>query len=290
MEIRPFTPSLLGAVLLLSGTAMQAAEAAPVFAVSSYTADVVFSDASALEQTRMTISFDGTSYFSASGGSNSGPRVAQFAADGSLIDTYSPGLDLRSVFTNGGHEIFARQYDDSTIYKQTSPGSFSAQLTLSGNPLDEQSAVVLNRNGQFVAMADGLVSLWDGNGQALSTFALAGFGSQNDEGGYPANRGIAAVGDHLFTYSAGIVSAWDYSGQRVDSATLVDAGTRFDSYFSFSYANGRFFVLDDANGAWRGYDAGLGSDVAPVPLPASVLMMGGALVALGLRRRTAARH
>ena len=290
METRSFKPALLGALLLLSGAALQSAEAAPVFASTNYSADVVFSDAAALQQTRMTISFDGTSYFSASGGGNGGTRVAQFSADGSLVDTYSPGLDLRSVFTNGSHEVLARPYADSTIYKQTSPGSFSALVTFTGNPLDDQSAVVMNKSGQFVAMQGGLVSLWNASGQALSTFSLNGFGSQNDENGYPANRGIAAVGDHLFTYSAGTVSAWDYSGQRVDTAVLDGAGTSFDSYFSFSYANGRFFVLDDANGSWRGYDAGLGSDVAPVPLPSSVLLMGGALVGLALRRRGPIRH
>lgn len=277
-----FKPALLASLLVMSG-AMLDAEAAPVFSSASYTADVVFADADALEQTRMTISFDGSHYFSASGGNTDGLRIAEFGADGTLIAAYAPGLDLRSVFTNGSGQVLARAFDDSTVYRQTSPGSFGALLTLEPNGLDSQSAVVMNAAGQFVAMNQGAVSLWDGQGHALTGFNLAGFGAQNGEANYPAGRGIAAVGDLLFTYAAGTVSAWDYSGQRVDSATLEGAGTSFDSYFSFSYANGRFFVLDDAHGSWRGYDAGLGT--APVPVPASVFLMGGALVGLGLRRR-----
>ncbi len=289
MSTESFKPGLLAALLVLSGTVMAAAEAAPVFTSASYSADIVFGDASALEQTRMTISYDGSNYFSGSGGGAFGARVAQFAADGALIDTFAPGLDLRSVFTNGHHQVLARQFSDSTIYQQTSLGTFTALLNLNGNTLDAQSAVVMNKAGQFVAMSGGTVSLWDSNGQAVSSFTLVDFGALNEESNYPAARGIAAVGDHLFTYSKGTVSAWDYSGQRVDSATLTDAGTSFDSDFSFSYANGRFFVIDDTNGSWRGFDAGLGVDVAPVPLPASIVLLGGALMGLGLRRRAQPR-
>lgn len=277
-------PALLATLLVMSG-AMLHAEAAPVFSSASYTADVVFADADALVQTRMTLSFDGNHYFSAAGGNSDGARVAEFAGDGTLIATYEPGLDLRSIFTSGSHQVLARAFDDSTVYRQTSPGSFSALLSLESNSLDAQSAVVMNKLGQFVAVHSGLVSVWDDQGQALTSFALAGFGAQNGEADYPAERGVAVVGDHLFTYAAGVVSAWDYTGQRVDTATLVGAGTSFDSYFSFSYANGRFFVIDGASGQWRGFDAGLGSDTAPVPVPASVFLMGSALVGLSLRRR-----
>src|SRR5262249_47249002 len=155
--------------------------------------------------------------------------------------------------------IYARSYADPTVYKMTSPGVFVPFVTLTGGPLDIQSAVVFNGalNG-FVAMNGGVVTQWDLAGNFLSTTNLAGGGAVAGEGNYPQDRGIAVIGNRWLTYSNQTLSMWDLAGNRLGTTTLLGAGTSFDSHFSFSYANGRAFVVDNAGGMWRGYDVGLG--------------------------------
>src|SRR5229473_2911451 len=111
----------------------------------SYAVSFTFMDASSLEQTRITAAYDGINYWSSSGGGTFGLRLAQYDGDtGMLIATYAPGLDFRSIFTDDAGTLYARQYADPTIYKQSAPGSFVSFLRLSGGTLDAQSAVELN--------------------------------------------------------------------------------------------------------------------------------------------------
>ena len=256
------------------------AQAGPVFSAASYTADVVFRDV--LSYTTMPLTYDGTSYWSTSGGYTGGLREARYDAAGVATGTFSPGLDFRSIFTDGSNNVLARQFSDGTIYRQTSPGVFaSSGVGLAG--LDNQSAVALNSAGQYVAMKGGDVRVYDAAGALASTFKLNGYYS-----GYVADRGIAAAGAYLFTYFNQVVSAWDYTGALIDSARLSGAGTGFDSYYSFSYANNRFFVVDGSGGNWRGFNANLSSGNS-VPEPSSLTL---SLLALGtglgvLRRRAA---
>ncbi len=262
---------------------MSQAHAGPLFGQAAYAADTTFRDV--LGSTTMTMAYDGTSYWSASGGGTSGTRLARYDGAGNSTGTFAPGLDFRSVFTNATNEVLARQYFDRTIYKQTAPGTFSSQLTLTGGVLDEQSSVVMNGNGQFVAMIGGQVDVWDATGVHINAFALNGY-----TGSYPESRGIAAAGTYLFTYFSQTLKAWDYSGNEVDSTTLTDAGSDFDSHFSISYANDRFFVVDDAGRTWRGYDVGLGGGTVPVPEPGALALVGLALAGLALARRRRARQ
>ncbi|MBL8820433.1 MAG: PEP-CTERM sorting domain-containing protein [Planctomyces sp.] len=268
---------IAGLVLAATAGHVQAGFSSP-----NYSADVVFQDR--LDSTTMTLAFDGTHYWSTSGGSSFGTREAQYNSGGSLVATFAPGLDFRSVFTDSSGDVFARQYNNSTIYKQTSPGVFSAHVVLAG-AIDDQSSVVLNGNGtEYIALDSGTVNRWNTSGTALSSISLIGWGSVAGETNYPANRGIAAVGDSWLTYSDGTLSMWDSLGNRTGQTTLIGAGTTFDSHFSLSYANGRVFIVDEAGGNWRGYDVGLSS--SPVPEPGSIALWGlGALGAMFARRK-----
>jgi len=230
------------------------------FDSSSYTADIVFSEASLLSGTRMTMAWDGTEYWASSGGGSGGNRLASYDPIGASWTYYLPGLDLRSVFTmgDGTADVFTRSYNDRDVDIQTTPGTFVFDTNLVGGILDNQSAVVWDDiNEEFVAHESGTVSRWDAGGTYLGAVTLIGYGSGTGETSYPNNRGLAfGLGVYL-TYSSGVVSAWDTStGDRLDSATLTGAGTTFDSHFSYSYANGRFFVVDQSGGSWRGYPIG----------------------------------
>ncbi len=268
---------------LFCATSLALAVAGPASAISlqsSYTADVVFDDA--LLATTMTIAFDGANYWSTSGGTTTGVRYAQYGADGSLIETFAPGIDFRSVFMSVGGDVLVREFSNNTIGRQTAPGQFTDDVTLTGAQIDAQSSVVQNDEGEFVAMQGGVVQRFDASGQFIDSVTLNGF----VDFGYPANRGIAAAEGYLLTYDATqALNVWDYSGSLVGSTILEGAGTTFDSLFSLSYTNDRVFIVDVAGGDWRGYDLGL---AAVVPVPASgLLMIAGMGAILVLRRKGA---
>jgi hypothetical protein len=237
---------------------------------TNYFASLTFTDA--LATTTMPIAFDGTNYWSCSGGTVSGVRLARYDTNGVLIATYSPGLDFRSVFTDGAGVVLARAFSDRTIYRQTSPGVFSASgVTLSGGDLDPQASVVLNGGGtEYLAVSNGVVSRWDPSGALLGSVALQGFGSVSGENAYPPNRGIGAFGDFWLTYNgSNVLSVWDTTGNRLTRVTLSGNGTNFDSGYSFSFCNGKAFVVDVAGGLWRGYDVGSPGSVAIYGAPST---------------------
>ncbi len=226
---------------------------------AAYAADVVFKDQ--LGTTTMTIAWDGTSYWSSSGGGAGGVRYAKYSGAGAALGTYSPGIDFRSVFTKGGNgaTVYAREYASNLIKQQGAAGVFSNVITLAGGALDAQAAVVWNEDAsELVAFNAGTVSRWSAAGASIGTVALTGFGNLNGENTQPQNRGIVKVGGYYFTYSAGVLSAWSAAGARVKTTVLTSAGTSSDSYYSLSYANGRIFVVDAAGGSWRGYPVGFG--------------------------------
>lgn len=248
---------ILACVLAVGGVGK--AKGQHVIFNDNYDVSFTFMDAPSLEQTRMPAAHDGIYYWSSSGGSPGGLRLAQYdGATGDLIATYAPNLDFRSIFTDAAGNLYARQFNSPIIYQQTDPGTFATYVTLIGGPLDQQSAVVLNSDGtEYIAMAGGTVSQWDSTGTFLGTVALLGYGTMFGEQNYPNNRGIAAAGGYWLTYSNRMLSAWDDQGNRVDTTELLNAGTGFDSHFSFSYANGMVFIVDGAGGVWRGYNVGL---------------------------------
>jgi hypothetical protein len=229
-----------------------------------------FTFSNGLGETTTGLTFDGTNYWSCSGGSHNGARFANYDTNGALISTNSPGLDFRSVFTDANGAVLARQYDDNIIYQQTAPGVFTPSgIALTGGNLDAQSAVVLNGAGTaYLAMSSGVVSRWDPDGDFLGTVNLQGFGAVSNENISPQNRGIAAFGNFWLTYNgAGLASVWDKFGNRLAEISLSGAGATSDSDYSFSYCNGKFFVVDGAKGVWRGYDIGSSGKVAILGAP-----------------------
>ena len=207
--------------------------------------------------TTMGLAFDGTHYWAVAGGSGSGQRLVEYDAAGTLVAKFSPGLDFRSVFTDATNTVFARAYSDPKIYKMTSPGVFATQTTLTGGSLDSQSSVVLNSAGTaYIAQNGGTVTSWDLTGALIGSTTLVGFGTPASENGYPSGRGVAAFNGNWLTYDTGtaMLSEWNSAtGARLGKATLTGAGTGFDSAFSFSYARGAVWVIDNAGGAWRAF-------------------------------------
>lgn len=233
-----------------SGTA-----GAPIITGFSIHTNVTITNGLTFTSTGMA--FDGTNYWSCSGGSTTGVRLARYTSSGALAGTYSPGLDFRSVFARADGTLLARAYNNNLIYQQTSPGVFAASgTTLTGGILNTQSSVVLGAAGtECQAMSGGVVSRWSTNGAYLGSVALSGFGSLSGENTLPQNRGLAVSGNLWLTYNGnGILSIWDGAGNRVAQAALPGAGTSSDSNWGFSFCNGKVFIVDVAGGKWRGYD------------------------------------
>lgn len=233
-------------------------DCATPFAAPSFDAVVTFPDAPLLNGTRMTIAFDGANYWSTGGGSADGDVLASHDLDGALLAYYQPNLDLRSAFTKGDSvgPVFLRAYGSPQITVQNAPGVYANDVTLVGGVLDDQSAVVWDEaNEEFVAHFAGNVSRWDAAGASIGNVALSGWGVDVvGENAYPQDRGVAAACGYYLTYFNGTLSAWDADGNRVATTTLSGAGVSFDSYFSYSFAQGLFFVNDGPGLSWRGYD------------------------------------
>ena len=267
----------LAAVLLFACLVSVSSFADGIF-LSNYNASVVFQDVLGGYGHPMGIAFDGVHYWAVTGGYSY--ASAEYDSHGNFIAQFSPGLDFRSVFSDGSGQIFARQFNDPTIYQQTSPGVYSSFLTLNGGSLDSQSNVVLNSAGtMYISQQGGTVQEWNLSGNYLGSVSLIGY----VDNGYPSDRGIASAAGYFLTYAgSGQLQAWDASGHLVGTTTLNLAGTSFDSYFSFSYANGMVWVDDQSGGMWRGYDVGLST----VPEPGTLVMLGtGVLGLAGAIRR-----
>ncbi len=272
----------LSLILVLMSSAVSAVAFASPFTQASYSAVMTFTDHN--PSTTMTIAWDGTNYYTASGGGPGSP-YGKYDANGGFISAASPtpGIDFRSVFTDSANSLLARGYNSSSIYQQTSFGNFMVIASLAGGLLDSQSAVVLNgAKTEYLAQSGGTVSRWDLAGNYLGAVTLSGFGG--GEAFYPQGRGLATAGNNLLTYYDGILTAWSMAGVELGSTALTGAGTGFDSGFSYSYANDLFWVVDEAGGTWRGYDIGLGQS-APIPEPSTFLLLGAGLAGVGLLRR-----
>jgi hypothetical protein len=235
--------ALSGGLMALASAPAEAAAVSPVLS---------FADASG--DTPMGVAFDGTHYWSVSGGGTGGVREAEYDVTGALVATFSPGIDFRSISIDSSGRIFARGFNSPTIYQQTSPGVFTTFATLSGASIHYQgSLVVVNQAGDgFLSMNQGVVEEWDMSGSHTGSVTLNGYGANGEGTSYIDGVRIAEVDGYFLTFneSTAEVSRWDSSGNRVSTLALTGAPTAdFNAAYSFSATDGHVFL--DYDGQWH---------------------------------------
>ncbi|NUP08201.1 MAG: hypothetical protein HOW73_19300 [Polyangiaceae bacterium] len=224
---------------------------------ASYDPVMVFPNHSVI-YTPTGIAWDGTSFWVTGDGNLGGFTEVQYDGAGEYIASYEPGVGFSSVYTKGDGvgPVFGRELTWNVVSMQYAPGQWSAPATLAGGNPPTMMAIVWDADhSEYIGQADGTLQRWNSAGQALPSISLQGYGTVSSEAVYPASRRVAWAYGHYLTYSETVLSAWDTNGVRVATAVLNGAGTTdFDSHLSFSFAQGKVWVLDDSQGDWRGYD------------------------------------
>ncbi len=205
----------------------------------------------------MGLAWDGSSFWVGGNGTLGGFTEARYDGTGKFLADYQPGIGFSAIYTKGDgtSPVFARANTWLVVEKQISPGQWSGVMTLAGPSPPAATGIAWDADhNEFIALIDGVLNRWNSTGQALAQVPFQNFGTMNGEGNYPANRRVAWAYGYYLTYSKQYISAWNSAGIRVASAKLNGAGVvDFDSAWSFSFAQGKAWVVDSAQGMWRGY-------------------------------------
>jgi hypothetical protein len=224
---------------------------------ASYDAVMVFPNHPVV-YTPTGLAWDGSSFWVGGDGNLGGFTEVRYDGTGQYVASYQPGIGFSSIYTKGDGTgpVFGRELTWNNVEQQTSPGQWSAPYTLAGgNPLTMTAIVWDADHSEHIGLMDGTLHRWNATGQSLPNIQFQGYGTMSGESTYPRGRRVVWAYGHYFTYAGPIISAWDAAGTRVATATLNGAGTTdFDSYLSFSFAQGKVWVLDSSQGSWRGYD------------------------------------
>lgn len=222
----------------------------------SYDATMVFQN-KPVADTPMGIAWDGSSFWVGGNSTVGGFTETRYDGTGKLLASYQPSLTFSAIYTKGDgtSPVFARAATWLVVEQQTAPGQWSAPMTLEGPDPPAATGIAWDTDhSEFIALMDGILHRWDSMGKALPNVPFQDFGTMNNEAAYPAGRRVAWAYGYYLTYSKQYISAWNSAGVRVASAKLNGAGvTDFDSAWSFSFAQGKAWVVDNAQGFWRGY-------------------------------------
>jgi hypothetical protein len=238
----------------------------------------------------MSVAFDGTFYYGASGGNSGGSPLQKYdPLTGDVLSAINNGIDYRGLFSDANGDLYARVYGDHFILKMTAPGVFTSFLTLDNSvvDLDDQAPVVLSGDGSVYASRFGnTLNFWSAvDGSFQSSVILSNYGTVPGETANPTGSTapkdvtLASFGSYYLTYldDSDEVFAWDTSGNRVGN--LVLENNNGANAFSFSYSNGHIFTNE---GGFHGYELAAPPIVIPEPGAVCLLLVG---LGAGLARR-----
>ncbi|MDM7914476.1 MAG: hypothetical protein ACE15D_00990 [Candidatus Eisenbacteria bacterium] len=211
--------------------------------------------------TTMTAEMDGTYVWLAPGG-NPGCPLSQYSVDGTLLNTYYPQIDFRSLYASNGGQLYAKEFCGN-VYSISQSGV--ATLLYGISDPDCQSAASLNGDDTelYVFAAPTLYRFDAANGSPIGNVPLIGMGGGETD--YPDNVQMETTADgRILTCSNGVVSEWDLAGNRIGQCNVpIGSPGDFNTDFSFGVGLDGLVYLYNANTAqWESYDVGAGGPVA----------------------------
>lgn len=236
-----------------------------------------FGDKSGL--TPMSADFDGTWIYTVSGGNINGDRLARYFLDGTLDQTFAPGIDFRSIFTDNSGNLFAKEWGTGNVYSMSQDGMPTFLYTL--NDPQAQSSASFNADDTELYTRDGstIRRYNSSTGMFLGSFELMGL--IGDELSTPAAWQMeTSRSGRIFTYAAGIVSEWDTKGNRIGTSNIPITGdpSGFDTTFSFAVGgDDNIYLYSESSNTWKVWNIGI-----PAPGTLALLAIGGVV---GRRRR-----
>lgn len=193
----------------------------------------------------MSITFDGTYYYTLNGGNDSYCMLNQYAINGDLVDEFDLELDGRAVFYNPADEnLYIKVYGGDLymfdLWEETT------ELVHEGIFMDDQSSPGMTPDGKYLyEYYEGRMRVIDlKTGKKVKGYK---FEPGYNESGYYAS--LACSDYYLFAWGAtDELVVYDLDGKYITEIELPRDGYGF----SLSYCNGLLWIAKDADGSTEG--------------------------------------
>jgi predicted small lipoprotein YifL len=201
----------------------------------------------------MSITYDGTYYYTMNGGNEDYCLLNQYDVDGTLIEEYDLELDGRAIFYNpADKELYIKVYGRDLYIVDLRDET--VKLVHEGIFMDDQSSPGMTPDGKYLYeyYEDRIRVLDFETGKKVKGFK---FEPAYNESGFPAS--LACSDYYLFAWGSNDeIVVYDLDGNYI---TEIDMPR--DGYgFSLSYCNGLLWIAKDADGStdgatgyWYGY-------------------------------------
>jgi hypothetical protein len=195
----------------------------------------------------VSVAWDGTNFWFASGGDSGGNRLVRTDAAFGSAASFAPGKDFRSVFTKGDgtSTLFASEFGSTLISRQTSPGVFGTEANRA-TLVDSQMAVVWDDDAsEYVSRSGTTLYRWAATGAALGTVTLASA---------PSGTGVAVCSSGYLTYdSSGPVLREHARSTGAVVGTVTLTGAPASPFALFAVADNRVWI--STSNVWSIYEA-----------------------------------
>ena len=220
----------------------------------------------------MGIAFSDNSYWTCSGGGQSGERLQRYDQSGEHMAGYSPRIDFRSVFTQklGDDRLFASEAGSRDVIAQETPGSFSTiNVFLNGGLINSNAGFIFDYvRGLYVSHSANTIFRWTESGEMYDTIELQGFGQDfpQEDSGYASLTLAVSSSGHYLTFFDGRLSVWNENGIRLWTTMLDNNDQEWidDQNLSFSYTgprdHGSVWIVEytlEGKIVWHSWDIGL---------------------------------
>lgn len=202
----------------------------------------------------MSITFDGTYYYTINGGNDGYCTLNQYDKQGEFIESYDLEIDGRAIFYHSEDEMLYVKIYGTDLYAIELFFEL-ADVHYYDMFSDDNSSPAATPDGKYVfELVDGKVTMYDVNsGEDIRSYRITKY---YEEHGF-ANS-IAASDNYLFVWGdTDEIYVYDHNGTYITNILLPRDGYGF----SLSYCNGLLWVAKDAdasqdggNGYWYGFE------------------------------------